>query len=228
MKHPPPASEEELQARAETLSGRTLQQIATLLDEPVPPDQSRHKGWTGELLERYLGASASSLPEPDFQAIGVELKSLPVNRHGRPNESTYVCTVPLTPRELGNWQASAVRRKLARVLWVPVEAGPGLPLPERRIGTPLLWSPDREQERQLREDWEELTGMIAVGELEQITAGHGRILQVRPKAADGKVLRRGPATDGGMNLTLPRGFYLRASFTASILERIPGATNHSS
>lgn len=209
-------------ARAETMIGKTLQQIAGLLDVAVPADQTRHKGWTGELLEQYLGASASSLSEPDFQAIGVELKSLPVNRQGKPRESTYVCSVPLMPGDPGDWQSSSVRRKLARVLWVPVEADPALPLGQRRVGSSLLWSPDRQQERQLREDWEELTGMIAVGELEQITAGHGQILQIRPKAADGRVLRHGPADDAGSDLTLPRGFYLRASFTASILRQIPG------
>jgi len=226
MKPAPPSSEEELLARAETMSGKTLRQIAGMLDVQVPADQSRHKGWSGELLERFLGASASSLSEPDFQAIGVELKSLPVNRQGRPRESTYVCTVPLTPGDPGDWQTSAVRRKLARVLWVPVEADPALPLGQRRIGSAFLWSPDRQQERLLREDWEELTGMIAVGELEQITAGHGQILQIRPKAADGRVLRRGPVSDADMNLTLPRGFYLRTSFTASILKQIPGYSDN--
>lgn len=226
MRPASPSSEEELLARAETMSGKTLQHIAALLDEPVPADQSRYKGWTGELLERFLGATASTLPEPDFQAIGVELKSLPLNRNGRPRESTYVCTVPMDPEDLGNWQSCAVRRKLARVLWVPVEADPVLSLGQRRIGSAILWSPDLQQERQLREDWEELTGMIAVGELEQITAGHGQILQIRPKAADGGVLRKGLVGDADMSLTLPRGFYLRASFTASILKQVSGKTDH--
>lgn len=213
---PPPGSEAELLSRAASLAGRTLAQLAFDAGVPVPDSQRRRKGWVGALVERCLGADASSLSEPDFTRIGVELKTLPLNRRGAPAESTYVCTVPLG-RSPGRWEDSAVRRKLSRVLWVTVEADPVIPLAARRLGTAFLWSPNAEEERLLRADWEELTGLIALGRLEEINAHLGACLQIRPKAANARALTRAADAGGAPAETLPRGFYLRASFTAAIL-----------
>jgi DNA mismatch repair endonuclease MutH len=68
-----------------------------------------------------------------------------------------------------------------------VEGERTIPLAARRVGAPLLWSPD-EEERQLRMDWEELMDLIVLGEVERITARHGEVLQLRPKAANSKAL----------------------------------------
>jgi len=218
VKPAPPTTEQELLERANTLAGQALEQVASQAGWSCPPDLRRNKGWFGQLLETVLGASAGSLAEPDFRTIGVELKTLPIDRRGLPKESTYVCTVPLDERT-GNWEDSWVRNKLHRVLWMPVEADPAIPLPRRRIGAPLLWSPDPEQEAALRQDWEELMDMGCLGELEKITAHHGNILQIRPKAADAKALTWGIDSNGDRVPTTPRGFYLRSRFTAGILRR---------
>ena len=55
------------------------------------------------------------MPEPDFQHIGVELKTLPVDQNFRPKESTYVCTVPLIRNAGAIWETSTVKLKLSRV-----------------------------------------------------------------------------------------------------------------
>jgi len=220
----PPNNEAELLDRARRLAGCALGRLARDLGRDTPENLRRHKGWIGELLEHALGASAGSLPEPDFPELGVELKTIPVTRRGLPRESTYVCTVPLEAHG-ETWQTSWVRRKLNRVLWFPVEAEPDTPLAERRLGTPLLWSPDAEQEDGLRADWEELMDMVCMGGLEAITAHHGSWLQIRPKAANARALTAAVGADGAPILTLPRGFYLRPAFTAEILRRhfaLPG------
>lgn len=214
----PPRSEAELMKRASALAGRTLRDLAAEAGLVVPPDQRRRKGWVGELIERRLGADAESLSEPDFRAIGVELKTVPLNARGNPAESTYVCVVRLDA-DPGPWERSNVWRKLARVLWMPIEFDPRIPLPARRVGSALLWSPDAAEEAALRADWEELTGMIAFGELDSLSARHGQCLQVRPKAANARSLTHSPDRDGAPGRTLPRGFYLRARFTGAILRK---------
>lgn len=215
----PPASEAELLERAGALAGRTLGEVAAELGVDVPAELTRAKGWVGQLVERALGAFAASRDCPDFEHLGIELKTLPVDRRGRPVETTFVCTVPL--REIGEvpWEQSRLRRKLARVLWVPVQGERTLAVAERRIGAPLLWSPDPEQEAALRYDWEELAGLIGRGDIDAVTAHLGRHLQVRPKAAHSRVRRRSIDAEGELRETLPRGFYLRTSFTAAILRR---------
>ena len=185
----------------------------------MPTDLKRHKGWVGALIERQLGASAGSRSEPDFPQLGVELKTLPVDARGKPKESTFVCTIELNRIAEIEWHESRVSLKLARVLWVPVEAEPGIPIAQRRIGEPLLWTRTAEDERLLRFDWEELAGLIACGQAESVTAHLGRFLQVRPKAANSRVRRRVVDGEGSAYSANPRGFYLRTQFTERLLKQ---------
>lgn len=215
----PPASEAELRRRADALAGVSLGEVARVLGVEVPADLRRHKGWVGQLIERALGADAKSRAEPDFRALGIELKTLPVDDFGRPVESTFVCTIELREIGDGEWERSRVREKLARVLWVPVQGRRDVPVAERRIGSPLLWALEGEDEAALRADWEELSGLIGRGETEIITGHLGRYLQVRPKAASSRSRRRALDADGVPYAELPRGFYLRTQFTARLLAR---------
>jgi DNA mismatch repair protein MutH len=173
----------------------------------------------GHLVERALGASAGSRAVPDFEALGIELKTLPVDLTGRPRESTFVCTITLAELLTVEWQASRVRHKLSRVLWVPVESAKDMLLAGRRFGTPLFWSPNDEELSALRFDWEELTGLVAQRGLDAVTAHIGRCLQIRPKARDSRARRRGEDSDGVPLAVMPRGFYLRSTFTEAILQR---------
>lgn len=214
----PPTTEDELMTRAFDVAGRTLGELAIRLRRPLPEDGSaRAKGVVGQLLEKALGASAGSRNEPDFVEIGVELKTLPVGTDGRPKESTFVATVPLVDIADTDFEESPVWHKLARVLWIPIEADPDKPLPERRVGAPILWSPSDPQERVLRQDYERVAGLVLEGQFDQITGYLGEYLQVRPKAAHGGVRTRAVDIDGEFEWTGPKGFYLRTQFTTQVL-----------
>ncbi|MDF7759428.1 DNA mismatch repair endonuclease MutH [Kosakonia cowanii] len=215
----PPETEAQLLAQAQRLAGYTLGELAELAGMPTPRDLKRDKGWIGVLLEHWLGASAGSKPEQDFAALGVELKTIPIDAQGGPLETTFVCVAPLTGNTGVVWETSHVRHKLKRVLWVPVEGSRTIPLAERRVGSPLLWSPDADEEQQLRQDWEELMDLIVLGQVTRITARHGEVLQLRPKAANSKALTEAIGEHGEPILTLPRGFYLKKNFTRALLAR---------
>ena len=214
----PPKSEKELLERARSLAGLTLADLATRFNQAIPKDHLHAKGWIGQLLETSLGATASSLAEPDFQLIGIELKTLPLTNSGKPKESTYVCTVPLTQLHDEKWETCWLKRKLQRVLWLPLEADKRIPIAERHIGNAILWSPDDEQAIQLRQDWEELMELVCLGKLDQITSHMGRYLQIRPKGANAKSLTTTLDEEGNTIQTLPRGFYLRPEFTQLIIQ----------
>jgi DNA mismatch repair protein MutH len=215
----PPATEQELVERAQALAGISLRELAERWGVPVPPDLRRAKGFVGGLVERVLGASAGSRALPDFPELEIELKTLPVDRAGAPLESTFVCTIPLL--EIGDveWAASRVRRKLSRVLWMPVQGDRDIPVGERRLGQPLLYRLGEDDEALLRADWEDLAGLIGRGHVESLTGHLGRFLQIRPKAAHSRARRLGFDADGVPFAALPRGFYLRASFTRALLAR---------
>jgi DNA mismatch repair protein MutH len=147
--------------------------------------------------------------EMDFPELEVELKTVPIE-DGKPVESTFVCALPLGGVDLMEWATSWARRKLSRVLWVPIRD-------RQEVGEAVLWSPSAEQEAALKDDFEEIVGRIAIGDIEDLSAHVGRYLQLRPKAATGSVRTSAPGRDGDIVSTVPRGFYLRARFVGAIL-----------
>ena len=213
-----PQTLEQLLSQAQSIAGLTFGELADELHIPVPIDLKRDKGWVGMLLERALGATAGSKAEQDFSHLGVELKTLPINAEGYPLETTFVSLAPLVQNSGVNWENSHVRHKLSCVLWMPIEGSRHIPLRERHIGAPILWKPTAEQERQLKQDWEELMDLIVLGKLEQITARIGEVMQLRPKGANSRAVTKGIGKNGEIIDTLPLGFYLRKEFTAQILK----------
>ncbi|AVI99119.1 TPA: DNA mismatch repair endonuclease MutH [Haemophilus influenzae] len=213
-----PQTLEQLLSQAQSIAGLTFGELADELHIPVPPDLKRDKGWVGMLLERALGATAGSKAEQDFSHLGVELKTLPINAEGYPLETTFVSLAPLVQNSGVKWENSHVRHKLSCVLWMPIEGSRHIPLRERHIGAPILWKPTAEQERQLKQDWEELMDLIVLGKLDQITARIGEVMQLRPKGANSRAVTKGIGKNGEIIDTLPLGFYLRKEFTAQILK----------
>ena len=213
-----PQTLEQLLSKAQSIAGLTFGELADELHIPAPPDLKRDKGWVGMLLERALGATAGSKAEQDFSHLGVELKTLPINAEGYPLETTFVSLAPLVQNSGVKWENSHVRHKLSCVLWMPIEGSRHIPLRERHIGAPILWKPTAEQERQLKQDWEELMDLIVLGKLDQITARIGEVIQLRPKGANSRAVTKGIGKNGEIIDTLPLGFYLRKEFTAQILK----------
>ena len=218
-KNTPPVDMAQLLARAASLAGRTLQEMAEQIGWTLPADLQREKGVVGQLLEAVLGASAGSKAEPDFPHLGIELKTLPIDSQGKPLESTYVCLAPIRGEPGLTWETSWVRRKLSCVLWVPILAERNIPLAERMIATPFLWRPTAADDHLLKQDWEELMELIALGKHDEIKGAHGQILQLRPKAANSDVRVEGFGADGAPSQVPPKGFYLKAHFTQALLQR---------
>lgn len=214
-----PKDEQSLLKKAKNLAGYTISELAYHAGIAIPHDLKRAKGWVGQLLEYCLGANAGSKAEQDFTHLGIELKTIPINRYGEPLETTFVCVALLTGNSGVTWFSSYVRHKLSRVLWIPIEGERQIPLAKRRVASPLLWSPNLIEEQLLEKDWEELMDMIVLGQVENITAHHGQVLQIRPKAANNQALTAGIGRYGQPIMTLPRGFYLKKNFTAPILAR---------
>lgn len=211
----PPQTETELMQRAINLAGASVGELAHDLNITIPKNLRSEKGWVGQLLECVLGATAGSKAKPDFEFIDVELKTIPLNDKRQPKESTFVCTVP--QQFALTWRESHVWQKLKRVLWVPIKTEKMLPLAQRHIGHPILWSPNAKQEMILCQDWQELSEMLSLGQYEQLTAKHGTFLQCRPKAAHSRILKKDIDQEGNLQFIVPRGFYLRTCFTHDII-----------
>ena len=209
---------------AQRFAGWTLDELARVHGSALTPPASRDKGYVGRLLERALGLPRVARAAQDFESLGVELKTLPVGCNAQPRESTFVCYVPLASLADTPWEHSRVALKLTRVLFVPIESDKGLATTRRRIGCAFLWSPSPEQARLLREDYAALAARVAAGDLERLDARAGSVLQLRPKAAHGGVRIRMADGEGAPVLAQPRAFYLRASFTATLIRAVLDGT----
>lgn len=211
------ATKQELLDKAQSLAGFTLGELAAQSRSELPQHLLREKGRIGQFFEYLLGATSGSLAQPDFLELGIELKTLPIDSAGRPLESTYVSVVPLKELHGLNWHNSVVRHKLMQVLWIPILAERTIPVEHRQVAMPFIWQPSAQQESLLRKDFEDTIETVAMGQIEQIDARFGEVMQVRPKAANARALTEAIGPEGEMIKTLPRGFYLRPSFTHHII-----------
>ena len=208
-----------LLAHARALVGVELSELADTLGLPVPVGRLRTKGWSGQVIEQELGAVVGGARGPDFAALGVELKTVPVQESLEPLESTAVCQIDPVAIAGESWETSYVRAKLACVLFVALAVPPGArSVGERRVAAVRLWSPDADETRALRDDFELFVrGYYRQGRAAEITGHLGAVLQVRPKGRDADDLRDAYDASGNPARVGKHGFYLRPGFVARIL-----------
>lgn len=216
---PTPQTEAQLLQYCENIAGYSLSELADITNIPVPKDLRKNKGWVGQLIEWHLGATAGSKPEQDFKHLGIELKTIPIDRQGKVLETTFVCSTPILQTTHLTWENSNIRNKLSKVLWLPVQGEREVPLSERIVGNGFLWTASAKQEQLMQQDWNELMEKIALGKIEQISARDGQVIQLRPKAANGSVVTDAYGEQGQLIKVRPRGFYLKKVFTQDIINQ---------
>lgn len=215
----PHSSEREALLRhARALVGTSLAEIADGLGMPVPIGAVTTKGWSGQIIERELGAG-STAHGPDFASLGIELKTVPVRSDLVPLESTAVCHIDPVAIAGESWMTSYARQKLAQVLFVALEVRKGATsVGERHVTAVKLWSPTPTEEELLRADFELFVrDYFRRGRAAEITGHLGQVLQVRPKARNSSERRAAFGPDGKDTSIGRSGFYLRPAFVCGIL-----------
>jgi DNA mismatch repair protein MutH len=204
---------------ARALLGATLAEVADGLGMPVPVGALRTKGWSGQVIERELGAGDGAEHGPDFAALGIELKTVPVHGDLIPLESTAVCHIDPVAIAGESWATSYARRKLCEVLFVALEVRQDArSVGERRVVGVTLWTPSPAEESALRTDFELFVrDYFRRGRSAEITGHLGQVMQVRPKARNSDE-RRGAFGPDGKPMRIGKcGFYLRPAFVRGIL-----------
>jgi DNA mismatch repair protein MutH len=208
-----------LMRHARALVGVSLADLADGLGLPAPAGRVRTKGWSGQIIERELGVDGGGVRGPDFAALGIELKTVPVDPQGEPLESTAVCQIDPIAIAAESWATSYTRHKLERVLWIALEvASRTAPVGDRRVAAVCLWSPSPAEDAVLAADFELFVrDYFRRGRAAEITGHQGRALQVRPKGRDAADLRAAYDADGNLVQIGKCGFYLRPGFVSRIL-----------
>ncbi len=212
-----------LLAHARALVGVELGELADALGLPVPVGRVRTKGWSGQVIEHELGVAVGGTRGPDFAALGIELKTVPVRDNLEPLESTAVCQIDPVGIAGESWESSYVRAKLARVLFVALAVPAGArSVGERQVAAVRLWTPDAAEEAALRADFELFArDYYRRGRAAEITGHLGAVLQVRPKGRDAADIRDAYDAAGRPTRVGKHGFYLRPAFVARILTANP-------
>lgn len=196
------------------LDGCHISTVAATQNINTPTNLKTDKGFIGAVVEAFLGTDAGCAPLPDFVSLGLELKTIPVDKNNRARETTFVSSVHLPVRET-DFEQSSVAAKLRHVLWVPYHAAESVQ--DMKFGQPVLWQPSTDEWQLLKDDWEMLMEALRFGD-PNLTGSMGEALHLRPKAANSRK-RVKVMTDEGYIMTVPKGFYLRTSFTNLVLAR---------
>ncbi|PPI87774.1 DNA mismatch repair endonuclease MutH [Candidatus Pantoea edessiphila] len=204
-----------LLARAHALAGFTIENLAYNAGLLVPDNLKNNKGWIGKLIELYLGANSKNKAQQDFINLGIELKTIPIDSFGHPIQNTFICTASINNIAV-NWEDSNIYNKLSNILWIPIEGTVSIPLKIRKIGKPLLWSPNIKEKIMLRKDWEEIIDMIVFGKMRYVTTYQGTLLQIKTKN-NNKMLIKNIDSKIRNILSTTRSFYLKRSFTKIIM-----------
>lgn len=211
-----PETMQELYSVLSLIGGRSIAELAALAGVDLPYGNKTAKGYTGQLTEIFLGATAGNLSLPDLRKLNIEVKTLPVNGRLQSVESTFICSAELTGSEFVPFRQSALFHKISRVLFIPVLAPAGCRVAQRRILGHFFFTPGEDELLRIEEDYKDFADLVMSGRADEITGDMGNIIQMRPKAASGNSLTPIRNSEGDLLFTRPKAFYLRASYTSKL------------
>ena len=68
----PPKDMEQLLQRLNAIVGRSVNELAVLAGVYMPEQSRQSRGYSGQIIELFLGADASNQSLPDFVDLGIE------------------------------------------------------------------------------------------------------------------------------------------------------------
>jgi DNA mismatch repair endonuclease MutH len=203
-------------ARVEQYRGRTLGEIVA--DLVIPWDaHENNRGAGGLICELILGLSNNCLPGPDIHDVAVEVKTLPIYVDTSiPKEPTQIAMIDYSKLVDETWKTAAIRKKIARVLWV----GYGVQRQRARrvqtgyriLGWHLEIMPEPDVEICGR-DWQHIRGFVESGRTEELSCSMGEFIEPKTKAQNRNDTRLAPGPNGQQIMARRRAFYFKKAYT---------------
>lgn len=225
-----PADAASILAWAETLSGKTLRDVAGQMK--IQDTLAKDKGGFGKNLEiiafRY---KPNSEPGPDLPDAGVEIKSLPVvpskklkvDPSGfKPKERLQLHNINYMDLLSESWETCSLRSKCALMLIVTDEYKKNTSSLDLIIKDAfLLEFPIERDEPTIKADWEYVYRMVAEGKAHKLSSSSTTYLDVPPhgqgKGRDGT---KQPCSDTPAKR---RGFALKRSYIRTVYAERSGS-----
>lgn len=221
----PPKDKATLIDRLDLIVGRSIGQLATLAQVPIPNSNISGKGFCGQIIELFLGANAHNLSEPDFIDLQIELKTIPVNTDLKPQETTFICSADINPTRYIPFENSPLYHKIKHILFVLLLAPKGMDLKERRILGYFFYQPPQAELEKIATDYNEFCELIFSSQARNINGSLGNIIQMRPKAANSNTFTKIRDGQGNTTYASPKGYYFRSSYTTKLIQNFLAQTD---
>jgi DNA mismatch repair endonuclease MutH len=153
----------------------------------------------------------------ELEAVGLQLRVVPVDAHGSPYESMSFPAFRYQELIREEWPDSELRQSLDRFLIVPLEGGKGLDnLDETVIRRCFIWAPDDGEIDQIGREWTMFRDQIIAGRALSLTPeSETKILHVRPHGRDR--LDSDPAPIVGP--VVKKSFWINKGYVGSVIRR---------
>jgi DNA mismatch repair endonuclease MutH len=167
-------TEDDLLERASQLKGKTITEIFQ------GEINEKNKGNIGNIIESHgFGIKNNNDARPDFEALGIELKVLPLKRLGDKSltvkERTKICLINYKKLIEEKWDSSHARHKLYRILFVFYEYDNRSPM-QSKILDNLLYKLEINEEPLIRSDWERTKKLVGDGYAHTLSESQNRVL----------------------------------------------------
>lgn len=199
-------------SRSRKFVGHCIKDIVKTYDLDVNIDS---KNYAAEVIFKVLGISGGGHFFDTDEKSSVYVKTVRCN----PNLK-YIETMSLRGFDYmkiikEKWANSKLKQDISNILMIVLE----LPVEkvhqeEARFVTTIFHRPNPIDEEIIKNDWKEIVSMMEDEKADEINANYGRIVQVRPKAAnkDDKILAP------GNKMVVRSAFFIRNFYIQNILE----------
>ena len=209
-------SKEELLQKAKECIGIPFKEIE---QNPVFKN-AKNKGGIGNMIQEcWFGRPANSLPEPDFNEVGVELKVTPFfynkSKRATAKERLVLNIINYMEEYKTTFETSHFWLKNKTLLLMHYEYIKNASKDDFKIMSAILFEYPREDLIIIKQDWEKIIQKIKDGKAHELSEGDTLYLGACRKGAGGdKDLRKQPFSDVMAN---QRAYSLKQSYMTYIL-----------
>jgi DNA mismatch repair protein MutH len=201
----------EVRQALEPVVGVPFKELAPVLGIELPPDAARRKAAGGNIVETLLEIAKNSIPRPDLEALGTEVKTIPLNTLSRPREMTKISAFDLqTTSHEEEFRYSSLYKKIRSILFVPIMKVDNEAPDYWYLRPPFLWLPTEEQLDRVEADYVEIQAAAVMGDWSRLTGMPGKFLTLN--TSDNR-------TAGKSEDQKRRAWFLKKDMTRGICEQ---------
>jgi len=177
----------------------------------LPADATRRKQAGGDVVEKVLQIAKNSIPKPDLEYLGTEVKTIPLNTRSRPREWTKISAFNIASVVAeADFRRSSVFAKLRSILFVPVMKTNNDAPDFWYLRPSFLWLPTEDQLVRFETDYQMVRTAAAAEDWGGLSSGSGESLTL--KTSDKRTRDKSPELKR-------RAWWLKASITREICEQ---------